>query len=122
MKRQDIPTIELELEMDIEKEDVTLETSEQIVDKDLPSSTEGEPTMTISPYNISTPKETQGLRRSFQVRFQTKTDYIPIMSGKKCETVNNLLECADILHPDAHMFFCQELIEEVSESAAVIMP
>ena len=90
MKRQHIPTIELELDMGNEKEDVTLETSEQIFNTYVSPSTEGEPLVTISPYNISTPEETQGLRRSFQVRFQTKTAYIRSMSGKKCETVNNL--------------------------------
>ena len=43
------------------------------------------------------------------------------MSGKQYETVNTQLKCEDILHPYAHMFFCQELIEEVPDAKSVIM-
>ena len=43
------------------------------------------------------------------------------MPGKQYETVNTQLECEETLHPDYHMVFCQELIEELPEAAAVIM-
>ena len=43
------------------------------------------------------------------------------MSDNQYETVNNLLECEDTLHTDSHMFFCQELIEELSDAEALIM-
>ena len=70
---------------------------------------------------IYTLEETPGVCISNWVRFQTNPDYIPSMSGKKYETVNTQVECEDTFHPDAYMFLCQELIEEVPDVAAVIM-
>ena len=43
------------------------------------------------------------------------------MSVMKYEPVNTQVECEETLYPDAHMFFCQDLIEEVTDTAAVIM-
>ena len=43
------------------------------------------------------------------------------MSYNKYETVNTQVECEDTFYPDAHMFLCQELIEEVPDEAAVIV-
>ena len=43
------------------------------------------------------------------------------MAYKRYETVNTQLECEDTLHTDAHMFLCQQLIEELPETAVVIM-
>ena len=43
------------------------------------------------------------------------------MSGKQYETINTQLEREETLHPDSYIFFCQELIEEVTDVAAVIM-
>ena len=77
--------------------------------------------MTILLTKISTPEETQGVRISSRVNFQTKLDYIPSMSRKKHEAVNNQVECENNLNPDAHMFLCQEMIEEVPDASAVIM-
>ena len=59
--------------------------------------------------------------RSSQVRFQTKQDYIPSKSVKLYETVNTQVEFEDAFHPDAQVFFCQKLIEEVPDATAVIM-
>ena len=71
--------------------------------------------------NISTSEETPGVHISSREIFQTKTDYIPGMSGNQYETVNTQVECEDNLHKDVHMFFCQELIQEVPDAAASIM-
>ena len=43
------------------------------------------------------------------------------MSGKKYETITTQVEFEETLHPDAHMFLCQELIEEVPDAAADII-
>ena len=43
------------------------------------------------------------------------------MSGNNHETVNTQVKYIDTLHPYAHMFLCQELIEEVTDAEAVIM-
>ena len=77
--------------------------------------------VTIFTVNIVTPEETTGVCISSWVISQTKLDYIPSMSGKKYETLNTLLKRGEILQPDAHMFFYQELIEEVPDTEAVIM-
>ena len=121
MEIQDTPIIELEQDMGIAKIDGTLEPAEKIFDPDVTSLMEGELPVTILSANNATPEETPGLRRSTRVTFQTKPDYIPSMTGKHYETVNNQVECEEILHPDAHIFFCQELIEKVPDVASVIM-
>ena len=59
-----MPTIELEQDMGIAKEDGTLNTAQQIIDPDVPSLAEGELPVTILLANISTPEETPGVRRS----------------------------------------------------------
>ena len=43
------------------------------------------------------------------------------MSGNNYETVNTQVECEDTLNPDDHLLLCQELIEEVTDAAAVIV-
>ena len=43
------------------------------------------------------------------------------MSVKKYETVNTQVKCEETLHPDAHMFLCQELIEGVPDASVFIM-
>ena len=107
--------------MGITKEYKTLEAAEQIIDPAVPSLAEGEILANTFPARIATPHETTRVRRSFQLIYQNKIDYIPSMSGKKYETVNTQVECEDIFHPDYHMIFCQELIEEVPDATAVIM-
>ena len=77
--------------------------------------------VTIFPTKIATPEETQGVLRYSRVRFQTNTVYTQSMSVNQYETVSTQLECEDTLHPDAHMFLCQELIEEAPDTAEVIM-
>ena len=77
--------------------------------------------MNIFPSKIATPEEIPGVCISSRVKFQTKRDYIPSMSDKKYETVNTQVECEEALHPDTHMFLCQELIEEVPDAAELIM-
>ena len=77
--------------------------------------------MSIYPAKTATSEETPGVHRSSQVKYQTKLDYTPTRSGKKCETVNNQVECESTLQPDSQMFLCQELIEELPDAAEVIM-
>ena len=77
--------------------------------------------MTIFLIKIDTPEETPGVRRSYQEKLKINSDYLPSMSGKQYETVNNQVEYKETLHPDAHMFLYQELIEEVTDAEAVIM-
>ena len=101
---QEISTIDTEQDMGIEKEYVTLETAEQIIDPAVTSLEEGELTVTIFSSKTATPEETPGVRRSSQVIFQTKPDYTPSISGNQYETVNTRVECEQTLHPDSHMF------------------
>ena len=63
--------------------------------------------MTILSANIDTPEETLGVRRSYRVKIQTKSEYTPSISDKKQETINTQVECEETLHPDAHIFLCQ---------------
>ena len=65
---QEIPSIELEHEMGISKEDGTLEAAEEIIDPLVPSLGEGEPPITIFMATISTPEETSGVHRSSRAR------------------------------------------------------
>ena len=74
--------------MGIAKEDGNLEASEQRIDSYVPSLLEGELPVTTFPANICTPEETPGVRRLSRVKFQTKPDYIPSVSGNKYETVD----------------------------------
>ena len=80
----------------------------------MPSLAEVELPVTISPTNIATPEVTPGVHISSQLILQTNPDYITSMSGKQYQTINTQLECEETLHPDSYMFFCQELIEEVT--------
>ena len=50
------------------------------------------------------------MRRSSRVKYQTKPDYTPSMTGKSYETI----------HPDAHMLF-QDTVEERPDVVAAIM-
>ena len=77
--------------------------------------------MTILPTKIATPEVTPGVRISSQLILKTNPEYITSMSGKQYETINTQLEREETLHPDSYIFFCQELIEEVTDVAAVIM-
>ena len=90
--------------MGITKEYGTLEASEQIIYPYVISLAAGELQVTILPENIATPEEISGVRRSSRVKFQTKPDYIPSMSGKMYETVNTQVEYEETLNPYAHMF------------------
>ena len=107
--------------MGIAKEDGTLEASKQIIDTDVPSLAVGELPVTILPDKIDTPDKTPVVQISSRVRFQTKLDYIPSISDNQYETVDTQGECEETFHLDAHICFCQELIEEMPEAAAVIM-
>ena len=89
------------------KGDVTLETTEQIIDISVTSLDEEELPVNISSAKIATPEEIPGVRRYYQLKVQTKPDYIPSMSGKKYETVNTQVECEETLNPYAHVFLCQ---------------
>ena len=113
--------MDIEQEIGIAKENGTLEAVEKIIDPDVPSLVEVELLVTIFTVNIATPEETPGVCISSWVISQTKLDYIPSIPGKKYETLNTLLKREEILHPDAHIFFCQELIEEVPDTESVIM-
>ena len=107
MERQDIPTIDIEQDMGISKEDGTLEVVEQIIDPDVPYLAGEELPVIIFPANIATPEETPGVRRSSPVILQTKPEYIPSISCKQYETINTQLKCEEIFHPDAHVFLFQ---------------
>ena len=107
--------------MGISKEDGDIEAADQIIDPAVPSLSEGELPATISPAKIYTPEETLGVRRYSRVKFQTKPDYTPSMSGKQYETVNPQVNFEETLHPDTHMFLFQELIEEVTDAEKFIM-
>ena len=82
---------------------------------------ETEPPVIISSNNSPTPEATPGVRISSRIRVQIKQYYILSMLVKQYETSNTQVECKYILHPDAHMIFCQELNEEVSDASEVIM-
>ena len=43
------------------------------------------------------------------------------MSGNQYATINTQVQCKETLHTDAHMFLCQELIEEAPNAATDIM-
>ena len=49
------------------------------------------------------PNDTTGVRKSLRVNFQTKQDYIPIMTGSKYGVPVYQLEDNRALHPNAHM-------------------
>ena len=93
--------------MGIEKEGLTLEETEQIIDLAMPSLVEEELPVTTSPAMLATPEEIPVVRISYRVKYQTNPDYIPSMSGNKYENVNTQVECEETLHPDIHMFLCQ---------------
>ena len=78
--------------------------------------------MTVLLAKIDTPAESPGVSKSSRLKFQTKIDYIPSMSGKQYETANAQVEFEDTLYPDAHIFLFQELVEELPDASAVIMP
>ena len=50
-------------------------------------------------------KDTPVVRKSSRVKFNTKQDYIPSMTGYKYAAAVDQLEDQGALHPDAHMFF-----------------
>ena len=87
----------------------------------MPSLAEEELPVTILTAKIATPEETPGVRRSSRVKFKTNTHYILSMSGKQYETLYTQVECEETLYPYAHMFICQELIEEVPDAETVTM-
>ena len=85
------------------KEEVTLETEEQIIDPVV----EVEPPVIKSPVYNDTPETTPGMHRSSQVRVKTNQDHIPSMLGKQHENTNTQVEYKETFHPDAKMIFCQ---------------
>jgi hypothetical protein len=63
-----------------------------------------------------------GVRRSSRVKFQAKQDYVPSLSGSsKYAYAVTQLESQGVLHPDAHMFFQQDIYQEEPDVVAAIM-
>jgi hypothetical protein len=75
-----------------------------------------------APIEVAAPDETTGVRRSTRVKFQTKQDYVPSMSGSsKYAYAVTQLETQGVLHPDAHMFFQRDMYRAEPDVAAAIM-
>jgi hypothetical protein len=68
------------------------------------------------------PDEIPGVRRSTRVKFQTKQDYIPSLSGSsKYAVAVTQLESHGVLHPDTHMFFQTSMNRCEPDVVAAIM-
>jgi hypothetical protein len=68
------------------------------------------------------PDEITGVRRSTRLKFQTKQDYIPSMSGSsKYAYAVTQLETQAVLHPDLHMFLQSDFYQSEPAAVAAIM-
>jgi hypothetical protein len=77
---------------------------------------------TPAPTETDTPDEIPGVRRSTRVKFQTKQDYVPSISGSsKYAYAVTQLETQGALHPDAHMFFQMHMYQSEPDVVAAIM-
>ena len=65
--------------------------------------------------------ESPGVRRSGRIKFQTRADYVPSMTGSKYAFAATQLEDHGVLHPDLHLSFLQHMIEQEPDTVAVIM-
>ena len=65
------------------------------------------------------PNEIPGVRKPSRVKFQTKQDYITIMTGSKYSVAVSQLKYHKALHPDVHIFF-MKIQEEQPEVIADI--
>ena len=71
---------------------------------------------------VQDPEEIPGVRKSNRVRFQTKQDYIPSMSGSsKYAYAVTQLESSGALNPDAHMIFQDGMHQLEPDAVAAIM-
>ena len=79
----------------------------------------------IVPYTVKDvkpelPKETSGVRKSSRVKFQTKQDYIPRMTGSKYAVTVAHLEDHGALHPDAHILYMRIQEEHLDLITAIM--
>ena len=65
---------------------------------------------TVQDMKPEIPKEIPGVHKSSRVKYHTKQDYIPIMTGYKYAFAVAQLGDHGSLHPDAHMFFMKNAI------------
>ena len=65
--------------------------------------------------------ESTGVRRSTRVKFQTRADYVPSMTGSKYALATMQLENHGVLHPGLHMSFFQHMVEQEPDTVAAIM-
>ena len=75
---------------------------------------------TIQDMKTECPKEIPGAHKSSRVKFQTKQEYTPIMTGSKYTVAVAHLEDDGTLHLDAHMFF-MKMQEEHPDTVSAIM-
>ena len=66
------------------------------------------------------PEATAGVRKSTRARSKPKS-YVPSMTGSKYAFAVTQLENHGAMHPDLHMSFCQNMIEEQPDAVAAIM-
>ena len=66
------------------------------------------------------PKEIPGVRKSSRIKFQTKQEYIPSMTGSKYTVAVAHLKDHRALHQDAQMFF-MKIQEEQPDIITEIM-
>jgi hypothetical protein len=111
-------------------EQVEEEVPAQFEDKPAQEVQVEEPVQPEGPQEIpGMPQETPGvpeeaapeLRRSKRVRFQTREPYVPSMTGSKYAVAVTQLEDHGALHPDAHMMFCQSMMDNQPDVVAAIM-
>jgi hypothetical protein len=77
---------------------------------------------TPAPTETDTPDKIPGVRRSTRVKFQTKQDYIPSISGSsKYAYAVTQLGTQGVLHPDSHMFFQTDIYQSEPDVVAAIM-
>jgi hypothetical protein len=66
--------------------------------------------------------EIPGVRRSTRVKFQTKQDYIPSLSGSsKYAFAITQMETQGVLHPDTHIIFQTNMYQHEPDVVAAIM-
>jgi hypothetical protein len=65
-------------------------------------------------------EETQGRRRSIQIRTKTKA-YAPSLSGTRYSYALTRLETQGVLNPDAHMFVQQDFYQAAPDVMAAVM-
>jgi hypothetical protein len=118
---QEIIQDEPRLQTDIEPVDNTTHKSEPpgVTDTHIPADV-------VQPQRATTPAAPPDripeVRRSTRVKFWTKQDYVPSISGSsKYAYAVTQLESQGALYPDAHMFFQQDIYQSEPNIVAAIM-